>query len=291
MKTLSEAAFCIVGTGLMGTSLALALRGKVGKLIGVEANSSNRYAAASYFDTVSEDLAPAVSEADVVVLAAPIRAMLSILGKIGPLLRPGTLVLDLGSAKRQVVQAMDALPDGVLAIGGHPMAGKEQSGPSVADATLYRGCVFVLCPTRLTTPDALDYAKGMIWAIGAHHTIMQADRHDAAVAAISHVPYLLSVGLVSTVQNIAQHDQAPWRLAAGGFRDTSRLAGSDITMMGDTLLTNRQAVLDTLHVFRAQLDILESFLQTADEKALRGILESARQARLEWPQKRDSAQD
>jgi prephenate dehydrogenase len=120
---------------------------------------------------------------------------------------------------------------------------------------------------------------------------MPADSHDAAVAAISHLPYLLSIGLVATVKNVAQNDPQPWKLASGGFRDTSRLAGSDITMMGDTLLTNRESVLEAMHVFRTQLDILESILQMADEEALRGILDSVRQARLEWPSRRDSAQE
>jgi prephenate dehydrogenase len=291
MKTLSQAEFTIVGTGLMGTSLALALRGKVGRLRGIDSSAAYRYAAAVYFDEIGNDLEPALASADVVILATPIKAIIGLLAKVGAMVRPGTLIIDLGSAKQQIVLAMDGLPDSVLAVGGHPMCGKEQSGPTVADGTLYHGCVFVLCPSQRTTPEALDFARAMIRAIGARAIVMPADRHDTAVAAISHLPYLLSVGLVAAVQNVAQNDPMPWKLASSGFRDTSRLAGSDITMMGDTLLTNREAVLDALRVFRTQLDILESILQMADERALRGILDSARQARLEWPQKRDSAQE
>src|SRR5581483_3074929 len=121
MKTLSQAEFTIIGTGLMGTSLALALRGKVGKLRGVDTNPANRYAAAVYFDEMGDDLQSALVPADVVILATPIKATLGLLARVGAMVRSGTLIIDLGSAKQQIVQAMDTLPGSVLAVGGHPM--------------------------------------------------------------------------------------------------------------------------------------------------------------------------
>jgi prephenate dehydrogenase len=266
----------------MGSSLALALRGKVKGVRGVEPNPAYWDAARPHFDHVTADLKSAVASADVVILAAPIRAILQLLDRLKPMLRPGTLVIDLGSTKTDIVRAMNDLPENVLAVGGHPMTGKETSGPAGADGTLFEGRVFVLCPTQRSTPESVAFAQAMIKAIRARELILEAERHDAAVAAISHLPYLVSAGLVATVQHAAQSDDLPWKLAATGFRDTSRLAGSDVTMMGDTVLTNRQAVLDALCLFTEQLRGIQDALQTSDEDQLRGILRSAQQARTAW---------
>ncbi|MCC7451437.1 MAG: prephenate dehydrogenase [Anaerolineae bacterium] len=282
MKSLSEAEVTVVGAGLMGSSLALALRGKVKGVRGVEPNPAYWDAARPHFDHVTADLKNAVAAADVVILAAPIRAILQLLDRLKPMLRPGTLVIDLGSTKTDIVRAMNDLPENVLAVGGHPMTGKETSGPAGADGTLFEGRVFVLCPTQRSTPESIAFAQQMIQAIRARELILEAERHDAAVAAISHLPYLVSAGLVATVQHAAQTDDLPWKLAATGFRDTSRLAGSDVTMMGDTVLTNRQAVLDVLCLFTEQLRGIQDALQTSDEDQLRGILRSAQQARTAW---------
>src|SRR5579859_965496 len=116
---------------------------------------------------------------------------------------------------------MDGLPESLCAIGGHPMCGKETSGPESADPGLFGGRVFVLCPSTRTTPDALDFAQVMVRAIGAHYLILPAERHDAAVAAISHLPYLLSTGLISTAMQQGANDPILWKLASSGFRDTS----------------------------------------------------------------------
>jgi prephenate dehydrogenase len=177
---------------------------------------------------------------------------------------------------------MNTLPDHLLAVGGHPMCGKENSGPEAADPAIFWDRVFVLCPTVRSTPEAIAFARDMVVAIGSRHRTMPADRHDRAVAAISHLPYALSVGLVQTVINETQEDGGAWDLAASGFRDTSRLAGSDITMMGDTLLTNRDAVLAMVATFRSEIDQIEAALQSSDEAALRAILERSKQARDLW---------
>jgi prephenate dehydrogenase len=291
MKALGEAEFTIVGTGLMGSSLALSLRGKVKTVHGVDADPVQAQSAVSCFDDVTTDLERVVAQADVLVLAAPIRAILELLARLPPMLKPGALVVDLGSTKQDIVRAMDDLPANVLAVGGHPMCGKEQSGPAAADGALFKGCVFVVCPTQRSTPDALTFVQTMLGAIGAKTLVLTPERHDAAVAAISHLPYLLSVGLVATASRAAQDDSIPWKLASSGFRDTSRLAASDVTMMGDILLTNREAILDALKLFGAQLASLEEALQSSDEGRLRGILDSARQTRLDWARFQNRAEE
>jgi prephenate dehydrogenase len=281
MKALDAAEFTIIGTGLMGSSLALALHGKVKNLRGIDRDLAARNAATPCFDKITGDLSEAANS-DVIILATPVRTILGLLESLKTLAKPGTLILDLGSSKQQIVQAMDSLPDHLLAVGGHPMAGKENSGPTSADGTLFKDRVFVLCPTSRSSADALVFAENMVRAIGAQPLTLSASRHDQAVASISHLPYTLSVALVTSVIQAAQADDTPWRLASSGFRDASRLAGSDTTMMGDTLLTNREAVLDALQQVHQQLDELESALQSSDEERLRAILETAKHARSDW---------
>src|SRR5258708_19425383 len=253
MKALHEAEFTIVGTGLMGSSLALALRGKVKTLRGVERDPAARKVAATYFDKITADFGAVAAKSDVIVLATPVHVILRLLESLKTLARRGTLILDVGSSKRQIVTAMDTLPDHLLAVAGHPLAGKGTSGPESADALLYRNRVFVLCPTARSDKEALAFAEQMILTVGARPMILSAARHDKAVASISHLPYILSIGLANTVARAAHDDDAPWELAASGFRDTSRLAGSDITMMGDTLFTTREPLIDPPPPFPTQL--------------------------------------
>jgi len=183
----------------------------------------------------------------------------------------------LGSTKARIVQAMEALPPHIQAIGGHPMCGKEVSGIKAAEPDLYERSTFVLTPLRQssgqalqrTSAQALALAQELVKAVGARPLVMDAERHDRLVAAISHLPYLLSVGLVATAQEIATEDELVWELAASGFRDTTRLAASDVTMMLDILLTNRQTVGEMLSRFARQLDAIAHLLEADDEQALK----------------------
>ncbi|HLY27755.1 MAG TPA: prephenate dehydrogenase, partial [Aggregatilineales bacterium] len=240
-----------------------------------------REAAASCFDAVAAEFDPQ-ARPDVIILATPVRAILQWLRALPAQIAPGTLILDLGSSKREIVALMDALPDSLLAVGGHPMCGKESSGPGEAESSLFVGRPFVLCRTIRTTTAAWDFAIQIVAALDAQLVNLDAEQHDQAVAAISHLPYLVSSGLVATVQERAREDDAPWRLASTGFRDTSRMAGSNVTMMADTLLTNRDSVLDSLASFRKQLEQIEAALRSSDEWTLRAILDGVHEARNDW---------
>jgi prephenate dehydrogenase len=167
-------------------------------------------------------------------------------------------------------------------VGGHPMCGKEVGGPDAADASLYQGKVFALCDTQRTTPEAYDFAAAMVESIGAYAVALSAEQHDRAVAAISHLPHVLSIGLVQSVMSDAQDDPTIWDLAATGFRDTSRLAGSDVTMLTDILLTNREAVLNAIGTFEQHLNDIKSAIESSNEDKLRAILETAKHARSDW---------
>ena len=277
----------IVGLGLMGGSLALAMRDHADRITGVDTDARAREQALArgMVDCATDDLFQGVNRADVVLLATPVRIIVDLLEmQIGSFLRSNTLVIDIGSTKQDIVDAMAKLPIGVNAIGGHPMTGKENGGIEEADESLYRNRPFVLCPSRRTTPAARLRAQAFVATLGAAPIEMEAERHDQIVAGISHLPYLLSATLVATVARQAQNDAAYWELAAGGFRDTSRLAASDVTMMGDILSTNTKAVATLLAQFRMQLAMLETMLIAGDEERLSESLQPIRSARKEWAQ-------
>lgn len=283
MVGLKEARVAIVGLGLMGGSLAGALK---------EQDACREvWGVARREETIEEamrrgfihggtcNLAKGVEQADLIVLATPVRTILELIPRVGSLARAGCLLMDLGSTKARVVEAMEALPPYLQAVGGHPMCGKEASGIKAAEATLYEGAAFVLTPLRRTNSEALMLAQELVEAIGARPLLMDAERHDRLVAAVSHLPYLLSVGLVATAEEIAAEDELVWELAASGFRDTSRLAASDVTMMLDVLLTNRRAVGETLSRFVNQLDAMAHLLKAGDEEGLRSSMEQVQKRR------------
>lgn len=278
----------VVGLGLMGGSMALALREHADQITGVELNvESRRYALENKIvDVATDDLREGVAEADTVILAAPVRAIQAMVERrIGSYLRSNTLLIDIGSTKHDICEAMGKLPVGIHAIGGHPMTGKEVSGVEASDKNLFRGRPFVLCPTRRTTPATRLRALGLVNALAAVPFEMEAERHDHLVAAISHLPYILSSALVATVAKEGQDDPTVWELAAGGFRDMSRLAGQDVQMMGDIISTNTQAVATLLALFRVQLAMLEAMLISHDDQELADFLRPTREARVNWIQK------
>lgn len=278
----------IVGMGLMGGSLALAIRAQADQIVGIDSDERARRIALErgLVDSATDDLYTGVNRADVVILATPVRVIVELLRmQLGSYLRSNTLVVDIGSTKQDIVDAMAALPIGVNAVGGHPMTGKENGGIDEADGRLFRNRPFVLCPSRRTTPAARLRAQALAQSLGGLPIEMDAERHDHIVAGISHLPYLLSATLVATISNRAQDDATFWALAAGGFRDTSRLAASDVTMMGDILSTNTQAVATLLAQFRMQLAMLETMLIAGDEERLSESLLPIQAARKEWAQK------
>ena len=275
---LKDARVVIVGLGLMGGALAGALKRRVAcrEVWGVARRGETIEEALrrGFIHRGACDLAEGVGQADLVVLATPVRTILKLIPQVGALVPAGCLLIDLGSTKARVVEAMEALPPRVQAVGGHPMCGKEASGLEAVEADLYQGATFVLTPLRRTRPEALTLAQELVETVGARSVLMDADRHDRLVAAVSHLPYILSASLVATAEEVAAEDELIWELAASGFRDTSRLAASDVTMMLDILLTNRQAVGETLSRFSHQLSALVHLLEADDddEEGLRSLM-------------------
>jgi prephenate dehydrogenase len=232
-------------------------------------------------DEATGDMPQAVSQADVVILATPVRVILRQLAEIGPLLPEGCLLMDLGSTKAQIVAEMGKLPPHVQPLGGHPMCGKETSGIEVADPLLYQGRTFILSPLARTSPQALALGKAVARAAGANPLVIDGARQDYLVATVSHLPYLLACGLVRTADATTSQDPLVWQIVAGGYRDTSRVAGSDVTMMVDILLTNQCQVDKALHACIDQLRHLAQLIEDGNEAHLREELNYIRQTRRE----------
>ena len=282
--TLHDATVAIVGLGLMGGSLTLALRAKNAchRIIAITSNAAThvQVIARDIADEASADLTRA-SSADMIILAAPVRTIITQLPRVGAIARAGAIVLDLGSTKREIVRAMEALPAHIQPIGGHPMCGKEKAGFDAADADLYRNAVFVLTPLARTSAQTLDLAKELAETIGARPFVLDPARHDRIAAAISHMPHTLAAALMLTVDEFAGGDDLTFALAASGFRDTSRLAASDVTMMLDILLTNRENVANLMRACSRQLNHLADLIASGDETTLRATLERAATKRRE----------
>ncbi len=273
----------IVGLGLMGGSLALALRDKCAGISAVDSDAQTRADGLkrSTVDHVTESLAEGVARADLLVLATPVCTILELLGQLPQLPERSeeTLpVLDLGSTKTEITIAMAALPDRYNCIGGHPMCGKETGGLTHADAALYRQATFVLTPLSETSTATLELARELVIAVGARPLQMEAARHDRLVALTSHIPYLLACSLVDAVEQHGKNDPGVRDLLSSGFRDTTRVVASDVRMLTDILHTNREAVRAALGQQRRALEGLEAALDgdAATLHATLGAIHAAR---------------
>lgn len=275
---------CIVGLGLIGGSFGLALRlarrmaipQRPLHLTIVDTNPQTLTAAMRLADVVTDDLAAGVQDAELVVLATPVRTIVHILAQL-PTLRPdGCMVLDLGSSKSDICAAMDALPETFQAIGGHPMCGKEVAGFGAATPDLFRQQTFILCPTQRTTLALQAEAQQIVDALGGHSLVLPPALHDNMVAVISHLPYMVAAVLM---QNAAQlEDERLWPISSSGFRDTSRVSGTDPKMMLDILMTNKTAVLQQISQYQAKMRDIAALIEAHDEDQLFQWLSETQQA-------------
>ncbi len=246
---LRQARVAIVGLGLMGGSLAMALRGRCARLIGVDRDEATLDLAKRRMlvDKATDDAAQALPQANLVVLSVPVSAILSFLDEL-PRLHPGSaVVLDLGSTKKEITAAMARLPERFQPIGGHPMCGKEKSGLEHAEAGLFQGAPFALTVLPRTGRQAIDLATELVQTVGARPVWLDSETHDRWVASTSHLPYLVACALAATMPEEA----AP--LIGSGYRSTSRLAASPVSVMLDILLTNREEVLAAVERFHGML--------------------------------------
>lgn len=263
----------IWGLGLMGGSLALALRGRCSMLLGIDQDPATLSLARekNIVDRCSHDPSQLLPLADLVILALPVRSILAALQEL-PQLHPGSpLVLDLGSTKAEIVAAMQKLPQRFEPLGGHPMCGKEQSSLFYAEAGLFRGSAFIFTPVEHTTERVKKLGQELAQGIGATPLWLDPDQHDHWVASTSHLPYLASNALAAITPQAA----AP--LVGSGFRSTTRLSPSSLPMMLDIMMTNRQNILDHLFQYQQQLSLISELLDSGDEEKLRKVLSDGAQ--------------
>ncbi len=276
----------IVGTGLIGGSLALALKqaGEVGEVVGLGRRRETLEQAKSLglIDVIAETPAQ-IGDADVVMLATPMAQMQAVLRDISPHLGERTLITDAGSTKCDVIAAARELLGAKFPrfVPGHPIAGAESNGPQAARPDLFIGRNVVLCPQPETDPAATARITALWQATGARVDQMDAARHDRIFAAVSHLPHLAAFALVDELA--ARADSADFfRFAATGFRDFTRIAGSSPELWRDVALANRDALLKELAAYQGKLDEIRQAVEKGDAAALEQIFSRASKARRNW---------
>ena len=277
----------VIGCGLMGGSFALALKraGLVKRVIGYSKSPSTTDKAKKLgiIDTAAESALLAVSGSDIVLIAVPVAATEATFKAIRHLIEPGVLIMDVGSTKRDVVDAARrVLKEHIVSfVPAHPIAGKEVAGIAHADATLYNGRQVILTPLPQTSPELVQRATDTWAAIGAQVLRMTPENHDAAFAAVSHLPHLLAFSYFTSVaRQPAGRDYLS--LAGPGFRDFTRIAASDVAVWRDILMSNREEVLKQTLRFRHTLDAMEHAMKSGNLEALEDMIRSASEARGNW---------
>jgi prephenate dehydrogenase len=272
----------VLGLGLIGGSLGLALQqaGIAKHIAGYDSNpeTTKRALARGAITEMCNTAENAAQQADLVVLATPILAMPVLMKNIAPQLKPGVLVTDTASTKAQILTwAKTLLPANVVFVGGHPMAGREHSGIEAAEVGLFEGCSYCLIPAAQASPEGVEQLSEIVLRLGARPLVLDAERHDRLVAGISHLPFVLSSALVQCLGK-EEDWQEMTTLAAGGFRDMSRLAAGSPTMYRDICATNKEAILNWLDAMALQLDSIRSLI-ARDDDALELYFAQAKQIR------------
>jgi prephenate dehydrogenase len=263
----------IVGVGLIGGSIGMALRRAGWHVTGRDRDPERAARAVELgaLDAVGDD-----PDAELVFVATPVGAIAAEARKA---LATGAVVTDVGSVKAPVVAAADH----PRFVGGHPMAGSEQEGVEGADASLFEGATWVLTPTPTTDPDAYLRVRGVVSSLGADVVAVAPERHDALVAVVSHVPHLTAAALMGLAADAATEHATLLRLAAGGFRDMTRIAAGHPGIWPDICAENREAICAVLDRLAATLTSLRETVAAGDRDALLALLEKARHARVNLP--------
>ncbi|MFZ5646863.1 MAG: prephenate dehydrogenase/arogenate dehydrogenase family protein [Bacillota bacterium] len=279
----------IVGVGLIGGSLGMAINRKLlaREVVGLGRNREALDLALEYgaVHSISQDYR-SVSGCDLVVVATPVGSTLGIMSALSPHLDPGALVTDVGSTKAEIVDgAGKTLPAEAVFIGGHPMAGSERGGIAGADPYLFENAFYVLTPREETPREYLERLVNLVEGIGSRAVLMDPLEHDLSVAAVSHLPHLVAATLVNCLFDLPGGEKKSL-LAAGGFRDTTRIAAGSPEMWRDIFTSNRKSVLEALSSFRARLDQFQEAIEKSDLDTIFELLSRARTLKNGMPAKR-----
>lgn len=275
---------CVIGVGLIGGSLALALKkaGYVEKVTGIGRSLQNLQTAQqlAVIDHYETDYATALADADMIFVSVPIGAMADVFAQIKPHLKPGAIISDGGSAKQQVVDvARDALGSQISQfVPGHPIAGTEKSGAEAAFDSLYQDRRVILTPLAENARADIDKVRAMWQAAGAAVDEMDARHHDLVLAGTSHLPHILAFALVNCLNKVEDVDEI-FKYAAGGFRDFTRIASSDPVMWRDICLSNSDAILAMMQNYQQQIDELKQCIEQGDGESILALFKAAKDAR------------
>lgn len=263
----------IIGLGLIGGSLGMALKASGLSSLEIvghdrEHGAENQAKRIGAIDKGEHNLPRAVQGASMVIIATPVLAVREVMEQIAPDLEPGVIVTDTASTKANVMRwAADVLPGEVSFVGGHPMAGKETAGIEAAEATLFKGKAYCLCPSVTASESSIKAMLGLATAIGAEPLFIDPAEHDQYAAAISHLPLVLSTALFSLMRSSPSWEDMA-QLASSGFRDVTRLASTDATMSHDIWSTNREALIHWLGRMEGELARFRKLLEDANDVEL-----------------------
>ncbi|MFT6459018.1 prephenate/arogenate dehydrogenase family protein [Pseudophaeobacter arcticus] len=270
MSTVIYNRVALIGLGLIASSMFWAMKrgGLAGEVTGYARSAETRDTARriGLCDRVCDSAAEAIEGADLVVLCVPVGAMGPVMAEIGPLLKPGATVSDVGSVKAHVIEAVGPhIPDGVHFVPAHPLAGTEHSGPEAGFAELFDNRWCLLVPAEGSDGDAVERLRSLWEGMGANVDEMDADHHDLVLAVTSHAPHLIAYTMVGVADDLRRvTDSEVIKYSAAGFRDFTRIAASDPTMWRDVFLTNKEATLEILGRFTEELFALQRAIRTGD---------------------------
>lgn len=284
MKTVMFNKVTIIGVGLIGGSLARALKaGSLAAEVRGAGSSSRTLEQArqlGVIDAIGGSVAEAVRGADLVVLASPVGAFERIMQEIRQDLKQGAVLTDVGSVKGELVRKIEKLlPDGVAYVPGHPIAGREISGVAASSAALFEGNNCILTPTSRTDPRALEAVRSLWTGTGAKVVLMDPDLHDHVFAAVSHLPHVAAYALVNSVADLKAGDERYISYTGGGFRDATRIAASSPDLWRDICLMNRKNILEMIERYQFTLNKLKRALRRGDSEKLERIFRSASDVR------------
>ena len=274
----------IIGVGLIGSSLSLALKeaGAVRQVIGFGRNQKNlaRGVELGVLDDFTESIEACVSDADVIVVAVPLGAMRKVFAELKSVVKKDAVITDVGSAKGSVVSAArDELGSAFTRfVPAHPIAGTEKSGVEAGFATLYHNRRVIITPLEQTDQDAISVIDEMWRYCGAIIEYLSVEHHDKVLAATSHLPHMLAFALVHYLSNLNDHEEI-FRYAAGGFRDFTRIASSDPVMWRDVCVANGDAVVDLIEQYQQELDRVKSAINAGDADGLLKLFGRAKSER------------
>ena len=274
----------IIGVGLIGGSLGLALKEKNPnfKIVGIDKQEIIEKAITrGAIDKGTVNLEEGIKEADVIIIATPVKTILNILTQINPFLKKGCLITDTGSTKQQIVQkANKVLSKDTLFIGGHPMAGSEEYGIESADPHLFQDKTHILTPTKKSNLIVIEKISSLIKMISAKRLILDPLEHDRIVGAVSHLPQIMAVSLINMISELAQKENNNnyFKAVGEGFKDMTRIASSPYKIWEDICETNQENILKMIQEFRNYLEVMEDKLKN-DPSSLKEEFQKARKFR------------